>query len=294
MGLGEASITARFGSLTSQPIKVKVASGHCGLVANRSKTIRLRVGEEAQLGDDIVVFPRRRRREPTVQDDLLAARVRPLPARDEEPARRVAGHSQVAFALGDKSCNMTVEVAPAESAATADAWSDLRIQPKVATMHPGEALRYEATAVKGGLRRVLGKEDGVALTVSDGTVAQVLDGLAVGAVRPGQTSVIAKLAGQTAEASLEVTPGKRLAADATVIDGGVVYLPDDVSTPATAGSFSAPTTFGACCAAGERVQRRRPGGRPRQRRRVEIVPAPGVRLVVSPEKLSLWRGEPES
>ena len=116
-------------------------------------------------------------------------------------------------------------------------------------MHPGEALRYEATAVKGGLRRVLGKEDGVQLTVSNGTVAQVLDGLAVGAVRPGKTSVIAKLAGQTAEASLEVTPGKRLAADATVIDGGVVYQPGDVFYTGDGGVIFGTDDVWAPCAA---------------------------------------------
>ena len=89
-------------------------------------------------------------------------------------------------------------------------WTDLHIEPGHAVVHPGEALRYEVTAMKGGQRRVLGPEDGVQLAVSDRGVAQVLDGINVGAKQEGRTSVIAKLGPLAAEAALDVTSGERI------------------------------------------------------------------------------------
>ena len=58
---------------------------------------------------------------------------------------------------------------------TNDPWTDLQIRPGQATINAGEALKYEVTAMKGGLLRVLGPEQGVQLAVGDANVAQVLD-----------------------------------------------------------------------------------------------------------------------
>ena len=175
MGLGEASINARFGSLTSQPVKVKVVAAIADQLRTDPKTIHLHVGEEAQLGEDLSVL----RGDADVSQRCTMTSSRPECVRCLPETKSLAGVSpgvsQVTFALGDKSCKMTVEVAPGSATATADAWSELRIEPKLAAVHPGEALRYRMTAMKGGLRRVLGKEDGVGLTVSNGTVAQVLE-----------------------------------------------------------------------------------------------------------------------
>ena len=286
---GEANVVARFGLLTGRPAKVKVMEAIADPLRTDPKTLRLRVGEEAKVGADVAVL----RGDADVSNLCKMTSLRPECVRCLPETRSLVGVSpgvsQVAFALGDNVCNLTVEVAAAATVA-ADAWSDLRIEPKSAAVYPGEALRYEATAVKGGLRRVLGEEDGVQLSVSNGAIAQVLDGLAVGAARPGKTSVIAKLDGQTAEASLEVAPpGRRLAADATIIDGGVVYQPGHVFYAGDGGvifriddAFRTGQTV--YTRDGQVVIRGSDG-------ELKIVPAAAARLVVSPEKLSLWRGE---
>ncbi len=289
---GEANIAARFGSLTSQPAKVKVVEAIAAPLRTDPKTIRLRVGEAAQIGEDVSIF----RGDADVSEQCKMTSLRPDCVRCLPETQSLVGvstgTSQVAFALGDKSCNLIVEVAPAEAAAAADAWSELRIEPKSASIYPGEALRYETTAVKGGQRRVLGKEDGVQLSVSNGTVAEVLDGAAVGAVRPGKTSVIAMLGPQTAEANLEVAPGKRPAADATVIDGGVIYKPGDVYYTGDGGFIFGRDDVWAALRRGVTVYNgdgqvvvRGSDGE------LQVAPAPAARLIVSPENLSLWKGE---
>ena len=100
MGLGEANIAARFGSLTSQPAKVKVVEAIADPLRTDPKTIRLRVGEEAQLGDDVAVFRGDADVSQLCKMTSSAARVRPLPARDEEPGRRLAGHVASCVRLG--------------------------------------------------------------------------------------------------------------------------------------------------------------------------------------------------
>ena len=52
-------------------------------------------------------------------------------------------------------------------------WSDLRIEPAVASIEPGDRVDYQAGAVRGGQRRVLGADDGLTLAVDRPAVAQV-------------------------------------------------------------------------------------------------------------------------
>ena len=103
--------------------------------------------------------------------------------------------------------------------------------------------------------------------------------------------MIAKLGPQAAEASLEVAAGKAVAADETIIDGGVVYLPGDVYYTGDGGAiFRIDDAF----RTGETVYTR--DGRVVVRGsdgELKIVPAPAnfPRLVVSPETLNIWKGE---
>jgi len=107
-------------------------------------------------------------------------------------------------------------------------------------MHPGEAMSYEVTAMKGGQRRVLGPDQGIQLAVGDANVAQVLDGLNVGANHPGRTAVIAKLGPLTAEASLDVTAGEVVAGTtlAPRDDGAITYVPGNVFHTTIPGALS--------------------------------------------------------
>jgi len=104
-------------------------------------------------------------------------------------------------------------------------WTDLRIEPSRATIHPGQPLVYQVTAMRAGERRVLGAEQGVQLYVTQPQVAQVARGdLAVRGANVGHTAVVAQMAGQTAEASLDVVPagtGPTTLAGGPEILGGV-------------------------------------------------------------------------
>ena len=92
-----------------------------------------------------------------------------------------------------------------------DAWTDLRIEPPVATILPGDGLPYRVTAMQGGSRRAVGPEHGLTLTVENPNVAKVLGGkigrggTVVRGKNPGRTTVVAQLARQRAEATLDVS-----------------------------------------------------------------------------------------
>ncbi len=104
---------------------------------------------------------------------------------------------------------------------TADTLSGLTIDPPRATIHPGQALVYEVTGLRGGRRRVLGPEDGLKLFCDDTQVAQVLPGMTVAANRPGRTTVVAQLGNRQAVAVLNVTPAGELVGDiVTGVDPG--------------------------------------------------------------------------
>jgi len=88
-----------------------------------------------------------------------------------------------------------------------NALADLQIEPGQATVHPGEGLVYRVTGLRGGQRRVLGPEDGVGLLTSNPEVAQVFEGLKVGASKPGRAVITARLGNQQAGAALDVIEG---------------------------------------------------------------------------------------
>jgi len=101
-------------------------------------------------------------------------------------------------------------------------YTDLRIEPPSATIHAGDALTYQVTAMRGGQRQMLGAANAVQLLVDKPDVAQALGGLNVMGSSPGTTTVVAQLGEQRAEATLQVTP------KGAVIEGGVV---PGVTTP---------------------------------------------------------------
>jgi hypothetical protein len=158
---------------------------------------------------------------------------------------------------------------------TNDPWSDLQISPAETTINPGEAVRYEVTANRGGLLRTLGPEQGVQLAVGDTNVAQVLDQMNVGGKREGRTTVVVRLGNLTAEATLNVVAGTAIR-PGVVAGGGVIEQPPDVIITKD----------------GERVFRTGPAVIETEPGvRVEHVDPAAARLVVAPDPLGLWVGE---
>jgi len=106
---------------------------------------------------------------------------------------------------------------------TRDALVGLTIDPDRATIHPGQGLVYQVTGMRGGRRRVLGPEDGVQLLVGQGNVAEAAGGMLVVGRNPGRTDVVAQVAGQRAEAVLNVVPGSGPTTGTVVVGGGPGY-----------------------------------------------------------------------
>ena len=108
-------------------------------------------------------------------------------------------------------------------AVSSDPLTDLSIDPVRATIHPGQGLLYQVTAMRGGRRRVLGPEDGVQLFTGQQDVAEVIGGMFVRGTSPGRTDVVAQAGASRAEAVLNVVPGSGPATGAVAIGGGPGY-----------------------------------------------------------------------
>jgi hypothetical protein len=118
--------------------------------------------------------------------------------------------------------------AQASVSVTRDPWSDLVLEPGRSTVHPGQGLVYQLSAVRGGQRRVLTAADGVELYPADSNVAQSAGNMAVVARAPGRTAVVARLGSVQAEAMLDVVPGSGLGVSDVAVagsGGNVVYGP---------------------------------------------------------------------
>ncbi|MHC4402905.1 MAG: Ig-like domain-containing protein, partial [Planctomycetota bacterium] len=103
---------------------------------------------------------------------------------------------------------------------TDDPLADLAIHPAGATIHPGQAVVYQVTGMRGGRRRVLGPEDGASLFVGDPQVARVVDNMVVRGEGLGQSTVVAQVGPKRAEAVLSVVPGTGPGSVAYHVPGG--------------------------------------------------------------------------
>jgi hypothetical protein len=156
-----------------------------------------------------------------------------------------------------------------------DPWGNLQIKPSRATINKGQALKYEVTATRGGLRRVIGPEQGLQLVLGDVGVAQVLDDLSVGGKQEGRTTVVAKYASLGAEAALDVTAGNGVATGVAG-EGGVIVQPAGV-TIAAGGAYA---FQGGAANANTQSAGSLTGVDPK-----------AAHLVVAPAPLLLWTGE---
>ena len=114
-----------------------------------------------------------------------------------------AGSAELAVSWDDDRLSQRVPVSVAD-----DAITDLAIDPSAATVHPGQAIVYQVTGMRGGERRVLGPTDGLQILVDDPDVARpTADSTAVVGGSPGRTAIVAQLGQERAEAVLDVVPG---------------------------------------------------------------------------------------
>ena len=145
--------------------------------------------------------------------------------------RTTGGDIVEATTPGEATLNATWQnrlQAQAQVRVSQDTWSDLVLDPARATVHPGQGLVYQLSALRGGQRRVLTPADGVELYPADPNIAQSAGNMAVVARAPGRTAVVARIGNTQAEALLDVVPGTGIgSSDVTLLGpgGDVVYGP---------------------------------------------------------------------
>ncbi|MGQ9574976.1 MAG: hypothetical protein ACUVUC_06630 [Thermoguttaceae bacterium] len=109
-----------------------------------------------------------------------------------------------------------------------DEWTGLEIEPRAATIHPGQRVAYVLSALRGGRRRPVGPQDGLRLSVADPQVAEPAQQTGIRGTKPGRTKVVAQLGRHRAEADLEVIAGSGWEGLAvrTLLPGAAVTKPD--------------------------------------------------------------------
>jgi hypothetical protein len=150
VGLGQSSVTAQLGPLTSQPAAVSVVDAIAGGLTVEPKVVRMRVGESVRLGADLTVF--RGDMELSAQCNVTPAL--PNVVRYVPETRSLVGIapgvSAVAFTLGDKLANMLVEVLPGGGPID----GQVVIEPAAGNLAPGQALPLRVFVVTPGGARI--------------------------------------------------------------------------------------------------------------------------------------------
>jgi len=193
LSLGQGSITAQLGQLTSQPASVSVVSSIADALLPDPQLIRIRVGQAVRIGTDLSVSRGDLdvSRQCTVTPALPGV-VRYVPEIDS--LLGVApGASAVAFTCGDKLANVMVEVLPAPGPID----GEVVVEPSRALLAPGQALDLRVLVVSpsgrpGGTR--IDRTASAALSSSDPNTLMILGNRAC-ALRPGTSEITATLPG---------------------------------------------------------------------------------------------------
>ena len=111
-------------------------------------------------------------------------------------------------------------------------WTGLVLDPIRATVHPGQGVVYQASAMRGGRRLVVTEADGLRLSTSNPSVARSVGGSAVEGVGLGRAAVTAQLGTLAAEAAIDVVAGtgpvgSMITGDTTVFGSGYGHYGTD-------------------------------------------------------------------
>jgi len=184
--LGQGNVTARFGSVTSEPAKVSVVDSIDADLVVDQDVIQMRVGESRRLGTDLVV----RRGDVDFSRQCEVTPALPNVVRYVPQTRSLVGMSPgasaVTFAWGDKLATTTVQVLPGASLE-----GEVVVEPATAVLSPGQALEMRVFVLtKEGLR--IDRTDSAVLSsASPGNVA--IQGTRACAVATGTSEITATL-----------------------------------------------------------------------------------------------------
>ncbi|MFH1267331.1 MAG: hypothetical protein ABIK89_16530, partial [Planctomycetota bacterium] len=205
--LGRANVTARLGSVTSEPASVAVVDSiDADLVVDqdslqRTQRIEMRVGESRRIGADLSVL----RGDTDLSRHCEVTSALPNVVRYAPETHSLVGVSPgvsaVTFAWGDKLATTTVQVLPGVPFHGLE--GDVVVEPATAILSPGQALDVRVFLLtKDGLR--IDRTDSAVLASSSPSVA--IRGTRACAVATGSSEILATLpeAGQPGKAVVTV------------------------------------------------------------------------------------------
>ncbi len=132
-----------------------------------------------------------------------------------------AGEATIDVSLGATKKKVIVTV-------SAQAWSDLRIEPLESTLTVGEKQAFLVLAKRGTQERALTPDDGVEVRLSNTTAARVEDPFTIVGTSPGFTSLRVQLLNLRAEAKVTIKASDRPEPPATppLLPPGLRFIPD--------------------------------------------------------------------
>lgn len=187
--LGQTSVTAQLGSITSQPATVEVVESVADRLTVDPRRIEMVVGESRQIGSDVVI-----QRGNADVSRLCSIACSPQNViehrRDTNSLVAVApGVAVVAVACGDKLAHATVEVLPAGGAIR----GEVLVEPSAATLAPGQAIALRVYVVDNQGTRY-DRTESALLRSSDPDRVKIVGHYAV-AVAPGTSQIMAAVSG---------------------------------------------------------------------------------------------------
>jgi hypothetical protein len=205
--LGQGNVTARFGSVTSEPAGVSVVDSIEAELAVDQDVIQMRTGESRRIGTDLIV--RRGGTDFSRQCEVTPALpnvVRYVPE-THSLVGVSPGVSAVTFGWGDKLATTTVQVLPGAPLTAAASKGTVVVEPAAAMLSRGQALDMRVFLITSdGLR--IDRTDSAVLT-SSSPASLTIRGTRACAVGPGTAEITATLPevadpGQSGKASIAV------------------------------------------------------------------------------------------
>ncbi|MFZ1933169.1 MAG: hypothetical protein WCB27_26250 [Thermoguttaceae bacterium] len=205
--LGQSSITAKLGSIVSQPVKVDVVdpAAPAESLAVKPETIRLHVGESVRLGADVSIM--RGKVDVSGQAEVTPGSedvVRYAPE-SRSLVGVSPGQSSVSVAVGKELIDVPVEVLPAPSAKQV-VGGKVVVEPAAANLALGQSQALRVYLVTPGGERIDRTESAVLESSDPAKVRTVGD--QVWATAPGTAEITAKLPGVEKPGLASVTVGE--------------------------------------------------------------------------------------
>jgi len=184
--LGQAAVTARLGSVLSQPAMVNVVASIADPLVVDQESMRMRVGESRRIGSDVQVF----RGETDLSGQAYVSSSLPGVVRYVPETHSLLGVSPgvaaVTFSWGDKLATTMVEVLPGGTLE-----GEVVVEPAAGVLAPGQALDLRVYLLSSDGYRIDRTDSAVFTSAAPGTIS--MRGSQACALGPGTAEILAQL-----------------------------------------------------------------------------------------------------